>query len=100
MIDMSAGIPPFTINLTDNDTPPNTPSITINPPNMIGSITVSPNVISPTTYSIINITDGNGCSSTSPLTQDIIILKPAIKGIQLYVRKQDQMFHNKRSGNN
>ena len=73
IIDMSAGIPPFTINLIDNDTPPNTPSITINPPSMIGSITVSPNVISPTTYSITNITDGNGCSSTSPLTQDIIV---------------------------
>ena len=72
-VDMSTGTAPFTINLADNDTPSNTPSFLIFPPNMNGSVTVTPNVFPITTYSIISIVDGNGCSTTSALTVPVTV---------------------------
>ncbi len=70
-VDMTSGTPPFTINLSDNDTPPNNPSIVIVPPNMQGSISVSPNVIPITTYVITGISDANGCLANSNLSVNI-----------------------------
>lgn len=73
IVDMSVGSPPFTINLTDDDIPANSPSFSITPPNMNGFTSVTPNVIPVTTYSITNITDGNGCSTTSALTVPVTV---------------------------
>jgi gliding motility-associated-like protein len=72
-VDMAVGTPPFTINITDNNIPSSTPSISINPPNMSGSTTVTPNVFPITTYSITSIIDGNGCSTTSALTAPVTV---------------------------
>lgn len=73
IIDMLQGVPPFTVYITDDDTPPNVDSIIINS-GMIGSITVSPNVISPTNYYITSIVDGNGCIGTSASTIAITVV--------------------------
>jgi len=73
IVDMAVGTPPFTINITDNDVPPNTPTLTIPFPNMINFVSAVPNVIPVTTYSITGITDGNGCTTTSILTVPVTV---------------------------
>ena len=70
---VSVGSPPFTITVVDDDTPQNTHSISILPPNTTGSVNVIPNNIPTTTYSVTSIVDGKGCSSTSPLTTSVIV---------------------------
>ena len=78
-VDMSIGDPPFTINLVDDDTPPNALTININPPNTNGLVNVIPNVIPITTYSITNIVDGNGCAASyAPTTQVIVDPYPLV----------------------
>jgi len=72
-VDMSAGTAPFTINLADDDSPSNTPSFLIFAPNMNGSVAVTPNVFPITTYSIISIIDGNGCSTASALSVPVTV---------------------------
>ena len=66
--DMSVGSPPFTINIIDDDTPPNTHTINITPPNTTGLVNVIPNNIPITTYSVTSIVDGKGCDASSALT--------------------------------
>ena len=72
-VDMNVGTAPFTINLADDDSPSNTHSFLIFPPNMNGSVAVTPNVFPITTYSITSIVDGNGCSTTSALTVPVTV---------------------------
>ena len=72
-VNMIAGTPPFTINLSDNDLPPNLYNIAINPPNMTGSASAIPNIIPNTNYSIINIIDGNGCTSDTALNVSVSV---------------------------
>ena len=59
---MSAGSPPFTIDLFDDDSPINQSTIFIATGNT-GQVSVFPNVIPNTTYFISLITDGNGCTT-------------------------------------
>ena len=73
IVDMAVGTPPFTINLADDDIPSSTSSISILPPNMNGSVAATPNVFPITTYSITNIIDGNGCTTTSALTVPVTV---------------------------
>ena len=70
-IDMLTGSPPFIINGSDNATPSNLFQINTNA-SMQGTTVVTPTVIVPyTTYSLSNISDANGCSTTSPLFVNI-----------------------------
>ena len=70
-IDMLNGTPPFNISGVDNATPANIFQINTNA-SMQGSTVVTPTVIIPfTTYSLTNISDANGCSSTSALFVNI-----------------------------
>jgi len=71
--DMSVGSPPFTINIIDDDTPPNTHTINITPPNTTGLVNVIPNNIPITTYSVTSIVDGKGCDASSALTAQVIV---------------------------
>ena len=71
-ITMATGTAPFIINIQDDDTPVNTPTLTINP-GMTGSVLATPNVIPITTYSITSITDGNGCTSNSNLQVQVTV---------------------------
>lgn len=71
--DMSVGSPPFTITVVDDDTPQNTHTINITPPNTTGLVNVIPNNIPITTYSITAIVDGKGCDATSALTTQVIV---------------------------
>ena len=61
IVDMAVGSPPFTVTVVDDETPQNTHTININPPNMTGLVNVIPNNIPITTYSITNLVDGKGC---------------------------------------
>ncbi|MBT7481331.1 MAG: hypothetical protein HN677_02950 [Flavobacteriales bacterium] len=63
IVDMLVGSAPYTIGIDDDDSPINSSSIFI-ASGTSGQVTVSPNVIPLTTYSIVNITDGNGCTTT------------------------------------
>ena len=62
-INMAVGTAPFTVDILDDDSPPNNASIFI-PSGTSGSTTMYPNVIPTTNYSISQITDGNGCTTT------------------------------------
>jgi hypothetical protein len=70
-VDMLVGVPPFTISLIDDDTPPNNYTIQINVPSMMGTTISTPNVIPFTNYSITNIIDGNGCQGSSLLNVSV-----------------------------
>ncbi len=72
---MSAGTPNFTINIVDNAVPMYNGSLTIVDPNMSGTISPTPIIISPgtNTYSITSIVDANGCTASSNLTADVIV---------------------------
>jgi len=73
IVDMTAGSPPFTIDLIDDDTPPNPHTINIAAPNTSGLISVTPLVIPITTYAITNIVDGKGCSASFAQTAQVIV---------------------------
>ena len=73
IVDMSVGSPPFTVTVEDDDTPPNSHTINITPPNTTGLVNVIPNNIPITTYSITGIVDGKGCVATSALTTPVIV---------------------------
>ena len=73
IVDMLVGSPPFTITVEDDDSPPNSHTININPPNTSGLVNVIPNIIPITTYSITSILDGKGCAATSALTVPVIV---------------------------
>ena len=73
IIDMAVGTAPFLIDLIDDNIPSGTPTISILSPNMNGSVATIPNVFPVTTYSITNIIDGNGCSTTSALTVPVTV---------------------------
>ena len=73
IVDMSVGSPPFTVTVEDDDTPPNSHTINITPPNTTGLVNVIPNNIPITTYSITSIVDGKGCVATSALTTPVIV---------------------------
>ena len=60
---MAVGTAPFTIDILDDDSPANNGSIFI-ASGTSGSTTMYPNVIPTTNYSISQITDGNGCTTT------------------------------------
>ena len=70
-VDMLVGVPPFTINLIDDETPPNNYTIQINAPSMMGTTISTPNVIPFTNYSITNLIDGNGCQGSSILNVSV-----------------------------
>ena len=63
IIDMLVGSNPITINLFDDDIPSNNSSILISS-GSTGQVSVFPNVIPTTNYSISSITDGNGCTTS------------------------------------
>ena len=73
IVDMSVGSPPFTIGVVDDDSPQNSHTLNIIPPNMMGLVNVIPAKIPITTYSITSIIDGKGCSATSALSVPVIV---------------------------
>jgi gliding motility-associated-like protein len=71
LVDMSVGSPPFTVTVVDDETPQNNYTINISPPNMSGLVNVIPNNIPITTYTLIGVTDGKGCSATPNLIDTV-----------------------------
>ena len=76
---MTVGSPPFTVTVVDDETPQNTYTINVTPPNMSGLINVTPNNIPITTYAITGVIDGKGCSaaiSNPPINTTQVIVDP------------------------
>ena len=72
-VTMLVGAVPFTINISDDDSPFNTGSIFI-ASGMSGSTTMMPNVLPTTTYDVSLITDGNGCTTTYNGTVPVTVI--------------------------